>query len=199
MKTIVLILWAALWLGPAPASAADAPTVADVLARFVAAVGGEEALQKVETRRSHGRIVQDLTWTDPNHQETPIVIVADASGEIRYAESTDWAALGRATDSDLNLKLRWLFHPRYALVVQDFFPDLEMKGVQERDGRQVVVLDSPHLEFAYYALYFDLETGLLSHMGYHNEVGSYRSVDGVLYPHRVVFGRKGGHKTYVLD
>ena len=36
-------------------------------------------------------------------------------------------------------------------------------------------------------------------MGYHNDVTDYRWVGGVLYPHRVIFGRKGGHTTYVLD
>lgn len=117
------------------APAADLPTVEEVLARFVAAVGGQEALQRVDVRRCEGTIVQDLSWTDPTHQEAPFV----------------------------------------------------------------VVLSSPEQEFSYFALYFDLETGLLNHIGYHNEILEYRRVDGVCSPYRMVFGRKGGHTTYVLS
>jgi hypothetical protein len=199
MKMLTLIVGVGLAFTAPTAQAADLPTVEDVLARFVAAVGGKEALQNVDVRRSTGTIVQDLSWTDPTHQETPFVVVADSDRNIRYAESRNWADADATAGADLRAKLRWLFHPRYALIVQDFFPDLAVNEVQERNGRQVVVLSSPDQQFSYFALYFDLETGLLNHIGYHNEILEYRWVDGVRYPHRVVFGRKGGHTTYVFQ
>ena len=199
MKTVTMILCAALIFAAVPVRADDLPAVEEVLARFVAAVGGQDALRQVDVRRCRGTIVQDLTWTDPTHQETSFVVTADTAGTVYYAESDDWADADPEAGAGLRSKLRWLFHPRYALAMQEFFPDLEVMEVQEREGRQVVVLCSPDQKFAYYALYFDMETGLLNHIGYHNQVTDYRPVDGVLYPHRAVFGRKGGHTTYVIQ
>ena len=125
-----------------PAVAADLPTTREVLDRFVTAVGGRQALEALELRRARGTIVQDLTWTDPQHQETPFVAEADVSGRV--------------------------LAPR-------------------------------ELPFEHYSLYFDVQTGLLNHVGYHNDLKDWREVEGVLLPRRWVFGRKGGHTTYVFE
>ena len=93
--TLALVLTFAL----APAVyAADLPTTEEVLERFVAAVGGRSVLEQLDVRQCRGTIVQDLTWTDPQHQETPFVAEADAAGRVRYAESADWSDLP-ASDS----------------------------------------------------------------------------------------------------
>lgn len=204
MKTMARLMMALLVLGAGYAFAdvpvaEDEVTVEGVLARFVAAVGGADALGMVTERYSRGTIVQDLTWTDPRHQEIPFVAYCDVDWNVRYAQKPDWAALSEVGDGGLQDKLCWLMHPCYALVVEDEFPDLELVDVSERDGRRVAVLCSADQKFAYHALYFDLETGLLSHIGYHNDVTDYRDVGGILYPHRVVFGRKGGHTTYAWE
>lgn len=206
MMTLPILLAAALLAGAAPPAAAgpgpgdgDLPTVRDVLDRFVTAVGGRTALERLHVRHYRGTIAQDLSWQDPQHRETAFLAEADASGRVRYAETGGWADLPDTNASDLRGKLRWLLHPRYALVVERFFPHLAVHGREVRAGRPVVVLAPRDLDFAYYALYFDEETGLLGHVGYHNDLEDWREEDGVLVPHRWVFGRKGGHTTYVFE
>lgn len=172
----------------------------EVLERFVEAVGGRAALEAIENRTVRGTIVQDLTWSDPTHEETPFVAEADARGRVRYAESADRADLPDLDDGEPSRQLRWLLHPRFALVVEEFFPGLRVAGREVRDGREVVVLAPADLRYEYYALYFDVETGLLRHVGYHNDVLDWHVVEGgVLFPGRWVFGRKGGHTTYVFE
>ena len=62
----------------------------------------------------------------------------------------------------------------------------------------MVVLESPHRPTSYWALHFDVETGLLNNIGFHWCLEDYREVDGVLFPHCIVTGRKGGSSTYVF-
>lgn len=70
------------------------PSPADaVLERFVEAVGGRASLEATDVRHYRGRIVQDLTWKDPQHTEVPFVAEANAEGRVRYTESTEWEDL----------------------------------------------------------------------------------------------------------
>jgi len=204
MSKPLWILVAALGLAAMPAAAQDAateplPTVDQVLARFVDAVGGRDALAAQGARHYSGTIVQDLTWTDPQHQETPFVADADSAGAVRWAESRAWSDLAAVAAEQPQDKIRWLLHPQNALRVEEFFPELSVTGREVRDGRTVVVLAPRALDYAYNALYFDEETGLLSHVGYHNDLQDLQPRDGVLFPQRWVFGRKGGHTIYVFD
>ncbi len=66
------------------------------------------------------------------------------------------------------------------------------------EGRQVYAIESDRRQ-EYYTLYFDIESGLLTNIGYHWYIEQYRRVDGVLVPHRVVAGRKGGSVTHAFD
>ncbi len=177
----------------------DLPDADAVLERFVEAVGGRAALESLDVRRFRGTIVQDLTWKEPTHQETPFVAEAYGDGGIRYAESADWADLPELDNGEPRRKLRWLMHPRFALVVGEFFPNLRVTGREVRNGRSVIVLAPRDLPYEHYALYFDEKAGLLRHVGYHNDVKDWQAFDGVLFPCRWVFGRKGGHTTYVFE
>ena len=180
-------------------AADELPGVGEVLGRFVEAVGGREALEAVDQRSCRGTIVQDLSWDEPQHRETPFIAVAGISGSVRYAETRDGSELPQEDAVELRRKLRWIFHPRFALVVEDYFPGLAVDRREMRAGRSVVVLVPKDLRPEFYSLYFDEQTGLLNHVGYHNDLGDWRAADGVLYPHRWMFGRKGGHTTYVFE
>ena len=180
-----------------PAISGELPGVENVLGRFIEAVGGAEALNAIDERHYRGTIIQDLSRDDPQRTETPFIAAADVAGNVRYAETRDWSKLPVGDADELPSKLRWILHPRFALVVEDFFPGLSVERREVRDGRNVVVLVPRDLKPEYYSLYFDEETGLLNHVGYHNELEDWRELGGVLHPHRWVFGRKGGHTTYV--
>lgn len=199
IRNVTMILLVLLGLGTSSAGpAAELPTTEEVLVRFVVAVGGREAMEEVHVRHYRGVIVQDLSWKEPRHQETPFVAESSSGGQVRYAEATSWLGLPTEDDGTPRDKLRWLIHPRFALVVEQFFPDLEVKGRELREGRSVIVLESGPLPREHYALYFDEESGLLAHIGYHTDLRDWRRVDDVLVPMRWVFGRKGGHTTYLV-
>ena len=201
MKTLTTMFTCAAMVatGAALAQTAEAPLTVDaVLTRFAAAVGGRDALTRVDRRFYDGMIVQDLSWTEPRHQETPFLATADAGGLVRYAEADAWSDLPDTVATGLDTKLRWILHPHFALRVEEFFPHLSVSGREIREGRPVVVLAPRDLRFAHYALCFDEESGLLTHVGYYVRLEDWREEDGVLYPHRWVFSRKGGHTTYVV-
>ena len=179
--------------------ASDLPDVDTVLERFVEAVGGRATLELIDARRFRGTIVQELSWKVPQHQETPFVAETNSGGRVLYAESPEWVDLPRFDNGEPRRKLRWLMHPRFALVVEQFFPGLQVAGREFRNGRSVIVLAPESLPYEHYALYFDEQTGLLNHIGYHNDIPDWRERDGVMFPTRMVFGRKGGHTTYLFD
>jgi hypothetical protein len=196
---ILFPLCAAILLQALPAATGDGPVTAEtVLARFVQVVGGRAALEARTLVHHRGTIVQDLTWKEPTHQEWSFRAEADTAGAVRYAETVGWADLPDTHCADLSSKLRWIMHPRFALVVAEFFPDLRYAGTELREGRFVQRLVPARLPPEHHALSFDEETGLLAHVGYHTDVLDWRAVDGVLVPHRWVCGRKGGHTTWVF-
>ncbi len=198
IRIVTIVVLVTVLTAAAAATAGELPTVTAVLDRFVSAAGGTEALRSLEERHYRGTIIQDLSWKDPTREEKPFLAAADADGLVRYAEVADWSDLP-AEDADLRSKLRWILHPRFALVVEEFFPELRVDRREVREGRDVVVLVPKDLKPEYYSLYFDEESGLLTHIGYHNWLQDWREVDGVLYPHKWVCGRKGGHTTYVWE
>ncbi|HPF70090.1 MAG TPA: hypothetical protein PLQ13_05410 [Candidatus Krumholzibacteria bacterium] len=197
----ILALSAALAVTPTPpaTSAAPDPAAAAVLARFIEAVGGPSVLARLQVHHVKGVILQDLDWAEPPHSETPFVAEADAGGCVRYAETEAWSDLPDSLAADLAAKLRWILNPRFALCVEEFFPGLTVAGHQQRAGRPVVVLAPASLPFEYDALFFDEETGLLNHVGWHDDLEDWRPESGILVPHRWVCGRKGGHTTYVFE
>lgn len=199
IRIAMLIVFIAILAATAVSAGDELPTVEAVLDHFVTAVGGAEILNGVEERHYRGTIVQDLSWKEPAHQETPFLAAADADGHVRYAEVESWAELPAADAKDLRSKLRWIFHPRFALQVEEFFPNLRFSHCEEYQDGYLAVLVPQDLKPEYYSLYFDQTTGLLVQIGYHNWLRDWREVDGVLYPHEWVFGRKGGHTTYVWD
>lgn len=197
LRLITLITFLILRSTTLPAN--ELPTTEAVLDRFVQAVGGSEALDVFGERHYRGIIIQNLSWTEPHHRETPFLASGDAEGKVRYAEVSDWADLPAGDATNLRTKLRWIFHPHFALVVESFFPGLRVDRREVRDECNVIVLVPGNLKPEYFSLYFDEDSGLLSHVGYHNWLTDWREVDGVRYPHRWVFGRKGGHTTYILE
>jgi hypothetical protein len=74
---------------------------------------------------------------------------------------------------------------------------MEVVGLDVWGGDMVFVVETDGEEL--HRLGFDVDTGLLSRLGFHRELRDYEEVDGVLMPHCVVYGRKGGSSTFILD
>ncbi|MBN2172177.1 MAG: hypothetical protein JW819_12730 [Candidatus Krumholzibacteriota bacterium] len=201
----------------APPAARDAagalPTVGEVLARYVEALGGREAIEKLETRILGGRMVTDLPSREPPVlEEDSLTIVGTADGRYRlrgqgphwpHGEGWDGRAgwrqdqRGLRRDDDVRTWTdAWLANPQGPLQMREYFPDLRVAGREWRGADAVIVVETSR---ARRRLVFDEGTGLLVALSHHSELADYREVDGVLVPHRVVHGRKGGSSTLVVE
>jgi hypothetical protein len=191
------------------------PTLEEVLERYVEAVGGREAIERLTTRVMTGRLVTDLPAEKPPFYESVgFVIYAKLPGKylVEYELSdssthrdgydgrTCWRrpVSGEVElDAHYDRRFAWLIDPRNALRMWDYFPDMKLQGVTTVEGRpayQVAIDDDVS-----HTLHFDAETGLLVWLGYNRYLTDYREVDGVLFPFRLEYSRKGGSSTFVID
>jgi hypothetical protein len=199
--------------GPAAEGDKDVlPTVEQIIDRYTDALGGRDAIERLTSRVCIGRMVHDLSWKTPTYEVIPIVayskvpdyvLVIEHKSEGIRCEGSDgnvtWVqdpAGVRLEDTAIRAKTAWLFDPRGALRMKTYFPGLQVKSKETLDGRQVYVLLPAELAEAHYALYFDVDTGLLVRIGYYWDLKEYSKVDGVKFPFRVEMSRKGGSSTY---
>lgn len=149
-----------------------------ILTSYVEAVGGREAMQHLESRTVTGRQVDDRPYRGLV-AVTPLVL--------------------SFPDPELqDRKTNFLLDPQGPLRLEHYFPGLRPAGTRTVDGRLKYILESD-LDPAYYALQFDVETGLLTGIGYYWTLSDYRLVDGVLLPFRIHKSRKGGSTVWEID
>lgn len=199
---------------PAVTVSDDTPTLGEVLDRYLAAVGGREAVETLGTRIVRARIVTDLpTWEPPVHVVDSLTVYSKAPGRyLRVRSGADGTELdacdgtvswtrgpdGTVTESrSIDLRDAWLWDPQFAAGLREHFPRMVLLGTAVLDGRaaHVVDIDGEHL----HRLYFDAESGLLTRLGYNTTLRDYRAVDGVMLPFEVEYSRKGGASTFFLD
>jgi hypothetical protein len=189
------------------------PTVDEVLQRYVEAVGGQYAIEKLTTRECRGILTTDLpTRTPPVHRVRQVTAYAKVPGSVLLIQqdssscekvgfdgSVRWRQDGSGVKEDKDLstqKIHWLLNPQGALRINEYFPELTVAGIQQTQEGKFVVLESAKLDKAYYSLRFSMKTGLLKQIGFYWYLEDYREADGVLIPFRVVMSRKGGTSTY---
>jgi hypothetical protein len=216
MKKAWLVLTAGLLsaIPPGPALAQSPPALDDVLARYVDAVGGRAAIERLTTRVILARIVTDLPTREPPVLETDTLeVYSRAPGQHFLVQRTARGTMLEGCDGatrwrrDFHGKTfeigegdprsAWLLDPHFPLHLRELFPRMELMGRADLDGRVVFVVDTDGRET--HRLYFDAETGLLVRYGYNRKAMDYREVDGVLLPFRVEYSRKGGASTFHLD
>lgn len=187
-----------------------------VLQRYIDAVGGREAIEKIKTRICKGHLITDLKSREqPVYEDHYYEAYASLPNLYQTSEFSDAGTFVNACDGTsgwsqdrcgvkkddyrANSKIAWILNPQNALKIKDYFPDLIYDGQKVINGKQTVKLSPANRDETYYALYFDLESGLLVSIGYYWTLEDYRKVDGVLFPHRIVTSRKGGSATYIFD
>lgn len=189
------------------------PSADWIVERYIEALGGREALESVKTKVFSGRFIDDRPYRGP------VVVVpfeATSSSSGKWVMTHDWADGAESEGFDgedwwdirpgeierepgmKRSKMAFHLDARGPLRIGDYFRDMRVVGVRWMNERRVYAVETDR-DPTYYTLYFDMESGLLSAIGYHNEIGDYRDVGGVLVPFRFVFGRKGGSNTYDLD
>jgi len=191
-------------------NAEERPGVENILNRYIEAVGGRAALEKLSTRVCKGKEITDLSSRrqpifESYHFEAHAKIPRSCctvtwSDSETYRKGYDgivgWVKdkCGvRQDDRAGKSRLEWLLNPQFALCIQDYFPNPAYAGAQRVRGMLVYALESP--EF-HRPLFFDQQTGLLIGFGHNRELHDYREIDGIRYPHRVEMSRKGGSTTY---
>ena len=201
--------------GSADAAADSLPTLASILDRYVEALGGREAIGRLESRRCRGRLVTDLPSRRPP-------LLEKMEMETYAALPDKWLLIGRDSTGvlkngfdgeigwDQNLervkreprmeraKLAFIINPHGSLLIEEYFHDLTLAGTAEWDGRTCYAVESDR-KASHYTLYFDAETGLLSRIGAYWILRDYREVDGVMFPFEVEVSRKGGSTTYFFE
>jgi hypothetical protein len=189
------------------------PTLEEVLERYVEAVGGREAIERLTTRVITGREVTDLPSRQPPVYESDgFEIYAKVPGKYLYVQQSArgthrdgcdgrvcWRLAGGELQLDAHYDPRFacFVDPQNALRMRDYFPEMRMRGVATLEDRLMYVVDID--DDVSHALYFDAETGLLVRLGYNRELDDYREVDGVLVPFSMAISRKGGSSTYIVE
>ncbi len=211
---LIVILIAAPLIIADNEKATQSPTTAgDVLERYIDAIGGRAALEKLTTRAVTGKETTDLKSREwPSYEvnwfkgyaRTPnsCYLCTGAYG-LTHADGFDgkvgWSKdeCGVKVNDQIGKdRLAWLLNPQNALRIEDYWPNLTYDGTQQVRGMTVYVLNSPEI---HRPMFFDSATGLLVGFGHNFEIHDYREVDGVMFPHRIVLSRKGGSTTYEFD
>jgi len=157
----------------APAAPPATPAVDDVLARFVQAVGGRAALEKLTTTTQKGTFeVPDFGASGPcevdakSGDKTLTTIEISGYGTVRrgYDGSAGWSddPQGGLRDlagdelADMRRSAAW----NSPLRMKDLYPGLAVKGSDKVKGRDAWVLEGAINDMKH-RLYFDAGTGLL--------------------------------------
>ena len=191
----------------------ELPSIELLLKRYVEAVGGREAVLALRTRVASMHIVTDLEWDPPIYEVDTLSVYGTSLGEFLVITRTPQGMMLEGCDGDEEWKIdlagsvfnfvaadardRWMTDPQFPLKMRHYFPHMEVVGLDVWGGGMVFVVETDGEEL--HRLGFDVDTGLLSRLGFHRELRDYEEVDGVLMPHCVVYGRKGGSSTFILD
>jgi hypothetical protein len=189
------------------------PGLQQILDRHVQALGGRAAIEKLDGRIVQGRQVDDRPYAGPP-VTSRLEAVADTrghwamrltTGDEVFSEGCDqegcWRHEGEGSARDqsrTNAKLAYLLDPQGPLHLSRHFPKLRLTGTRVFDGVEYWVVEND-LKDEYYTLYFEVESGLLTRIGFHWWLADFREVDGVLVPGTVVRGRKGGATNLYFD
>lgn len=188
------------------------PNLEEILERYIDAVGGREAISKLTTRTCKGHFIDDRPYAGPKQvisfetfsriPDKSLFIMDHTENPER--EGFDGMVRWRLDNNGLiqrknqeRSQMDYFLDPQNALRIHEYFPGMELTGTAKLRGNSVYVVKnkrkSPH-----FTLYFDEDTGLLVQIGYY-ELHDYRDVDGIKYPFRLEYSRKGGSNTYIFE
>jgi len=193
-----LVLVPVLILTSAPSVfAGDLPTLEQILDRYVEALGGRENIAKLATRSITGQQIDDRPYQG-EPVTTELEMWADNTGVFSMVLHEAGGDRRTGSSDDHNAKLAFIFNPQGPLMVAKHFPNPHVTGTWDYDGKLFYKVEND-LKFEYYTLYFEVETGMLTRIGYHWLLEDFREVDGVLVPFTVVRGRKGGSTNLYFE
>lgn len=184
------------------AAAPVSPTADQVLAKYMAAVGGEAAIKKITTRVMKGTLLAPGGSPPLEiYQKAPdkflIIIDSPVSGLSKngFDGLVSWSqnrqGLREKSGPDVAFVKREQAIHREACL-RELYPRLSVRGLHELGGRAVYVVETEPSPDVREAMYFDKETGLLIRWGVtignttvQAEFDDYRQVDGVKLPFEI--------------
>ena len=194
-------------------AAGELPSVDELLERYVEAIGGRDAVAALRTRVAEMHLVTDLQRETPVYEVDTLSVYGTSAGEFLVVTKTPRGVILEGFDGNEDWRIdvdgtvqghhprgprdSWMTDPQFPLKLRSHFPDMSVVGEQYWGGERVYAVDIDGDES--HRLGFDVETGLLTRLGYNRELRDSEKVDGVLVPRRVAISRKGGSSTYYLD
>ncbi len=174
-----------------------------VIAQFISAIGGEEALNKINSYSLKGS-----TEIAVRGAKNDLEIRVFRQKSDRYAEIMQSEVIGEVREvyngkkgfvqADYGLVKDFpfevdagrveIFAPINGLLKKDNFKSLVYQGIFDRQGRKAHLIEAKTAEYLTVALAFDVETKLLvSYVGgfYGISFGDYRPVENLLLPFRI--------------
>ncbi len=182
-----------------------------LLERYIQALGGRDAIERLTTRACTGTFTDDLSWTDPPVQTHPLKAFAKIPDKwittLQVSKGTEqngfdgrvgWKQNSDRIEKDYRMSRSWLgylLNPQGPLYIREYFPGMILETQEIFGGRSVHLVKNKTQN----VLYFDAETGLLTRIGLQWDLQDYREVDGVKFPFRIATSRKGGESYFAFD
>ncbi len=205
----VLLLTGAVMLDARLAVPAQTPTVDQILEKYVTAVGGRAALEKVTSINATGTIEiadANISGTVELFQKAPdkALTVLEFAGLGRQREGFD-GAIGWADDPQNGLRQKSggeLAEAKRAAIfgrelkLKTVYPTMTVKGHEVVNGKDTYVVQAVPADGSPATLYFEVESGLMVRqlvsrampqgpLDVDVSFGDFRAVDGVKRPFSV--------------
>ena len=196
---------AGAWAGsPAPESM---PTVEQVLDKYVQALGGKSAIEKMSTLVTKGSVDVPSTGESgsmetyrkaPNKEMQMISTPSNGPSQRGFDGTAGWNWDPDSGPSDMSpadlmgMKLESAFYRDIRL--KELYPKMSVKGKEKVGNREAYVIEAPREDGSSEKMYFDTQSGLLVQSEVPMEVPDegktivnsqyedYREVDGVKIP-----------------
>ena len=171
-----------------------------VVSEFIAAVGGEDALNKVNSYSLQGNVElgtkgskQDFEFNSLRQKPDKYgeIMNSRSSGEIReiyngkkYFVQTDYGIF-KESDTETDTAEVEILAPISSFIKKDFFKSLNYNGIFDRKGRKTHVISAKTSRGADVALAFDVETKfLVSFIGSYSGISfdDYRKTGDLMLP-----------------
>ncbi len=215
MTSAPAILWLiAVLAGSMPAADTPAgspePTSPDqVLANYLQALGGREALQKVTSRVIKGTLeipgisqpcAYEVCTKAPNKKLTSMevpglgIMLEGCNGKVCWSRNYSSSVIEKSSQELARARREAEFYRD--LRFKEIFPRLAYKGVQNVYGRDACVIEAGAVDGAVEQFYFDAQTWLLvrndsqtrgpdGSTRFQVRFSGHRAVDGIQVPHQV--------------
>lgn len=223
MKRALVFSVALAILSGGIARAAEAPSVDEILAKYIKEMGGKEAIEKVKSRMLKIKVQSEpLGEADgeiyakmPNKQTSRIKfadtdpITDGFDGKVAWAK-TPWDGGVREKTGDELAKVKRDAEFHRELAMKKVYPDLAYKGTEKVGDEEAYVLESKPTATSKERLFFSRKSGLLVRQESRFEAQpgvttvvvvdprDYKTADGLKFPSEMKLTMTIGEQTFNL-